>query len=179
MAADPDHGDGVAVGELQRRAEGPGVEGEHRQRAGERAGGVGARAAQPAAAGEGVEEQHHADEAGLELERHREAGEQAAAGDQRGARRPRRSRISTQKAANASVVEIACEKNSAAKTIMIVQAERDRRRGAVAGLEPVGDPAHHQQQQHRRDHRGEQGQHPDHRRRVLDPLLDPLGPPRS
>ena len=34
---------------------------------------------------------------------------------------PWRSRISTANAANARVVEIACEKNSAAKTIMIVQ----------------------------------------------------------
>ncbi len=93
----------------------------------------------------------------------------------RGLGGPSRSRIRRMKAPKPSAAEITCEKYSEAKIITIVaKPQGDRGGGAVAGLEPVGRPAHPEEEQHRRDHGDDQGQRPDHRRVLLDLGLDPL-----
>jgi hypothetical protein len=87
----PGEGDGVAVGELERTAERPGVERQHRSGADHGAGGVGggtldagARADATRfilAPGERVDEENDPDQAGLELEGDGESGEQSGGED--------------------------------------------------------------------------------------------------
>ena len=176
-------GDGVAIGELERVAECPEVEGQHRQRPHHGAGAVGGPAADPVVqarsavadrlARECIAEQDDTDQPGLEFECDGEPGQEAGESHHPPARRaiPLLHQHTERREGEARRdhvrEEFAREGHHHRR-----EAQGDRGGGAVTGQEAVRRPAHQQEQEDRGDHRREQGEGPDDRRRVLHETLN-------